>query len=301
MSSTIVTVALAGIMFLIIASLVVSALYERRRHRRVLAKRSKQTTAPMLPLDEHVTMILHMQDGVVVGAEKPRQPAPPALPPSWYARRRTLVSLSFLGMIVLALFVQSGLASGALNALGKSVNIFSTQNSYSASVNLSAHPLNFTASQRIVRINSADRSQYYNDYQWQVWSFSSCSGISLEEVMNSYGRHYIAADILQVELNMGVWSVYEGLMGGEPSMARIASHFGFKASPNPPRTLQALIATANKGYPVIVGEPGHIFVVRGGDSNYVYVLDSSPANLTTLTHAQFSALWNGFSVLITPA
>jgi len=301
MSSTLVTFALAGIILLIIASLVIGVLRERRSHRRTRTKRSKQTTAPMLPLDEHVTMILHMQDGVVVGAEKPSHPSAPALPSSWYTHRRTLVSLGFLMMVLLMLFVQSGLASGALNVLGKSVNIFSTQNSYSASVNLSAHPLNFTASQRIVRVNSADRNQYYNDYQWQVWSYSSCSGISLEEVMNAYGYHYIAADVLQVELNMGVWSVYSGLMGGEPSMARIASHFGFKASPNPPRTLQALIATADKGYPVIVGEPGHIFVVRGGDSNYVYVLDSSPANLTTLTHAQFTALWNGFSVLITPA
>ncbi len=301
MSSTLVTVGLAGIMLLIIASLFISALREHRRHQRTLAKRSKQTTLPMQPLDEHVTIILHMQDGVVVGAEKPRRAVPLTLPSSWYTRRRTLVSLGFLVMIFLALFLQSGLASGALNVLGKSVNIFSAQNTYSASVNPAAHPLDLTASQRIVRVNSADRSQYYNDYQWQVWSFSSCSGISLEEVMNAYGRHYIAADVLQVELNMGVWSVYSGLIGGEPSMAKIASHFGFKASPNPPHTLQALIATVDKGYPVIVGEPGHIFVVRGGDSNYVYVLDSSPTDLTVLTHAQFMALWNGFSVLITPA
>jgi hypothetical protein len=239
MSSTLVTAALAAIIFLIIASLVIGVLRERRRHRRTLVKRSKQTTAPMLPLDEHVTMILRVQDGVVVGAEKPVPSPVPSLPSSWYTRRRTLVSLGFLVMIFLALFVQSGLASGTLNALGKSLNIFSTQDSYSASVNLDAHPLSFTASQRIVRVNSADRDQYYNDYQWQVWSFSSCSGISLEEVMDAYGRHYIAADVLQVELNMGVWDVYDGLLGGEPSMAKIANYFGFKASPNPPRTLQA--------------------------------------------------------------
>lgn len=300
MSSTLVTGALAAIMLLIIASLFIGVLRERKSRRRMLTKRSKQTTAPMLPLNEHVTMILHMQDGVVVGAEKPFHSSP-SLPSSWYTRRRTLVSLGFLVMVFLVLFVQSGLASGALNALGKSVNIFSTQDNYSASVNLDAHPLNFTASQRIVRVNSADRDQYYNDYQWQVWSFSSCSGISLEEVMNAYGRHYIAAAILQVELNMGVWNVYDGLVGGEPSMAKIANYFGFKASPNPPRTLQALIATADKGYPVIVGEPGHIFVVRGGDSSHVFVIDSSPADMTTLTYAQFTALWNGFSVLITPA
>lgn len=301
MSSTLVTVALIGIIVLVIASLIASAILEKHHRRRMLVKQSRRTTSPMMPLDDHVTMILHMQDGVVIGAEKPQRAQPFAPSTSWYRRHRTLVSLSFLVMIVLVLFVQSGLASGTLTDFGKTINVFSAQQAYSANVNLSAHPVQHTASQLIVRVDSASRSQYYNDYQWQVWSYSSCSGISLEEVMNAYGRHYIAADILQTELNMGVWSVYLGLIGGEPSMAKIAAYYGFKASPNPPRTLDALIATANKGYPVIVGEPNHIFVVRGGDSNHVYVIDSAPADMTVLTHAQFSALWNGFSVLITPA
>ena len=144
------------------------------------------------------------------------------------------------------------------------------------------------------------RDQYFTDCQWQVWSYASCSGISLEEVINAYGRHFIAADVLQVEQNLGVWDTYDGLVGGEPAMAKVANYFGFKASPNPPRTLKDLIYTANKGFPVIVGMPGHIFVVRGGDSNVVYVVDSAPANRTVLTYQEFTSIWNGFSVLITP-
>lgn len=118
--------------------------------------------------------------------------------------------------------------------------------------------------------------------------------------MNSYGRHYIASDVLQVEQNMGIWDTYDGLTGGEPGMAKAAAYFGFQTSPNPPRTLQTLIATANKGYPVIIGSVGHIMVVKGGDDNYVYVVDSSPANRTIMTYAQFMAFWNGFSVLVLP-
>ena len=153
---------------------------------------------------------------------------------------------------------------------------------------------------RIVRVDSAARNQYYTDYQWNVWSYSSCSGISIEEVMNAYGHNYIAADVLQVEQDLGVWNTYQGLVGREPSIAKVASHFAFKADPHPPRTLQDLIYITNKGFPVIVGIPGHILVVRGGDSNYVYLVDSAPANRKVMTHSEFLALWDGLSSLLTP-
>src|SRR5260370_41631469 len=109
----------------------------------------------------------------------------------------------------------------------------------------------------------------------------------MEEVMNAYGRHLIAADVLQVEQNMGVWNLSQVLLGGEPSIAKVANYFGFKASPNPPRDLTDLINVANKGAPVIVGIPGHIMVVRGGDGTYVYLADSSLANRTQMTHQAF--------------
>ncbi len=304
MSSTLITALLLGLMALVLAGLITGILREQKRHKQALAS---QSLMPAHQLNAQATMILRMQNGVVIGVEKPK-PAPALiLPSSWYTRRRTLLSLSFLLMLFLALFVQSGLAAGTLQELDRTATLLGVPQVLGVSaINPAAHPDSFstspqlTASQRIVRVNSADRNQYYTTYQWLVWSFSSCSGIALEEVMNAYGRHYIAADVLQVELNMGVWNVSQGLIGGEASMARVANYFGFKASPNPPRTLQSLIATANKGYPVIVGSPVHIFVVRGGDSSHIYVVDSAPADLTVLTYSQFLALWDGFSVLVTP-
>lgn len=301
MSSAVITALLLGTILLIAANVIISVLRERRRHKRLAAQQSSISTHP---LDAHVTMILHMQEGVVVGIEKP--PPMPAftLSSSWYTRHRTLVSLSFLLMMFLALFLQSGLADGALQGLSKSFNLLTAFQSldvktaaHSSSLNLT----NLTASARLVRIDSARRDQYYTDYQWQVWSYSSCSGISLEEVMNAYGKHLIAADVLQEEQNLGVWNSYDGLTGWEQGMAKTANYFGFKASPNPPRTLQALIDVTNKGFPVIVGIPGHILVVRGGDNNYVYLADSAPANRTIMTHQEFMSLWQQkFSVLITP-
>src|SRR5579859_5635987 len=97
-----------------------------------------------------------------------------------------------------------------------------------------------------------------------------------------------------------VCGTYPGLTGGEPAIGETAAYFGFKALPNPPRTLQALSYTVNKGFPVIVGNPGHIMVVRGADANYIYVADSSPADRTVMTHAQFLAWWDGFSVVLVP-
>lgn len=300
MLSAVITVLLLGVMLLIIASLILSALHEHYRHERSVAVR---TQAPTQSLDAHVGMILHMQDGAIVSVEKP-QPLPTfTLPSSWYTRRRTLVSASFLLMLFLALFMQNGLADGAIQSVGKGLSFLNALQSTeinTSDIKTAAHPLPMTASMRLVRIDSALRNQYYTNYQWQVWSYASCSGISMEEVMNAYGHNYIAADVLQVESNMGVWDIYHGLMGGEPAMARVANYFGFKADPHPPRTLSDLIYITNKGFPVIVGMPGHIFVVRGGDSNFVYVVDSAPANRKVLTHEAFLSIWNGFSVLVTP-
>lgn len=295
MSSAVIMALLVCVMLLIIASFVVGALQAYRCHKRSL------TIAPQRPtdqLDVHMSMTVRMQEGVVVGIEQPQSLSTFTLPSSWYSRRRTLVSIGFLIMVFLTLFVQSGLADGALKDLNQSFSLLS--NFQTQDIHASSHPLSLMASTRIVRVDSAARNQYHSDYQWQVWSYASCSGIAMEEVMNAYGRHIVAADVLQVELNMGVWDTYNGLTAGEPGIARVANYFGFKADPQPPRTLDALISVTNKGFPVIVGIPGHILVVRGGDSNYVYLVDSAPANRTSMTHAEFLSMWNNFSVLLTP-
>jgi len=190
MFSAAITALLFSVMLLVIASLIINSSRERRRHIRSLAT---QLQVPSHPLDPHVKMVLYMHDGAVISVEKP-QPLPTfTLSSSWYTRHRTIVSASFLVMLFLTLFIQSGLADGAMQNLSKGISIFS--NYQSTDVKAIAHPLPFTASAHLLRVDSAARNQYYTDFQWQVWSYSSCSGISLEEVMNSYGRHYIAADV----------------------------------------------------------------------------------------------------------
>jgi len=295
MLSAVITALVFIVMLLLVASFLVGASRERRRHLRSLAKQAQECSQPS---DLQVTAILQLQDGSVIGVKKTRSPFVFSLPTSWYRRRRTLVSVGLLLMLLLTLFLQSGLADGAMQGIKQEFALLNIKQHTSA-YDLSTSSLG-TASSRIIRVDSADRGQYYSDYQWRVWSYASCSGIAMEEVMNAYGRHFIAADILQVEANLGVWNVYSGLTGGENSMADAANYFGFKAVPNPPRTLQALLDVANKGFPVIVGIPGHILVVRGGDNNYVYLVDSAPANRKIMTHGEFLAMWDGFTVELVP-
>lgn len=305
MSSAIVTAILVFLMLLIVGSVVFSAWLAHRRHMRKVGPQNIEmgtTTGRMM-------VVVQLMDGSMVGVENEHTsritnqlPAivPSAhLPQHWYNNRRSIVSLGLLGMLFVGFLIQTGAAGEVLSSLTQNIATNAARIS-GTGIQPAFQPLAFSASARIVRVDSAAANQYSTQYQYSVWSYSSCSGISLEEVMNAYGHHYIASDVLQVEQNMGVWDSYNGLTAGEPGMAKVAAYFGFQASPTPPRTLADLIMVTNRGFPVIVGSPGHILVVKGGDANYVYLVDSAPANRTVLTHAQFMDFWDGFSVLITP-
>jgi hypothetical protein len=302
MLPAIVTALLLGIMLLLVASFIVGALREYRRHKQSVAAQSLPT-----PLERHVTAVLHLQDGMVMSVEKPRPLPGFSLPPGWYRRRRTLVSLGLLLMVVVALATQGEIVGDAVRTFVTTFSFFNAPTSMS--LQTAPHPLPNTASARIVRVDSAARDQYYTDYQWQVWSYASCSGIALEEVMNAYGRHLIAADVLQVELQLGVWDVRLGLLT-EQGIALTANYFGFAASLSHSRSLKEIIAIANGGTPVIVSvrdstyfPGGHIFVVRGGDDQSVSIVDSSPADFTRMSYPMFTAMWqsnNDFSAIVTP-
>jgi hypothetical protein len=246
-----------------------------------------------------------------------------------------LVSFGFLLMSVLTLFFQSGLTDGTMPVFGQGGNISFLSYAQSSDMQFIGHvhqsgktttsltntttvgadsttgttgvtTATGTASTRVVRVDSAARSQYYNDYQWQVWSYSSCSGIAMEMVMNAYGRHLIAVDVLQEELNLGVWNVNLGLLR-EDGIATTAAYFGFDTSATHARTLQDVVAISNQGAPVIVSvrdsyyyPGGHLFVVRGGDGRYVYIADSSSANFQQMSYSMFAGMWQGFSAVLTP-
>lgn len=299
MLSTLITILLLCVLLSILVSLVIGALQVRKRRKQLSIQQTAglRLIATGIPLYPLLPVIPEQYQQELQESLKLQEPHHTA----WYRRHRTFVSAALLAMLMLTLFIQTGLADGAFKSISQSLSSYNlSQHVAGFDISTELPPMPFSAAQRVTREDSAARDQYYTDYQWQVWSYSSCSGFALEMTINAYGHHYIAADFLQKEADLGVWDVAQGLMGGEPAMAETAAYFGFKALPNPPRTLQALIYTVNKGYPVIVGNPGHIMVARGADSNYIYVADSSPANRVAMTYAQFMAWWDGFSVVLVP-
>jgi len=136
-----------------------------------------------------------------------------------------------------------------------------------------------TASARLVRIDSADRNQYYTDDQWRTWSYSSCSGMAMAMVMNSYGRHLIAAEVLQQEAQQGVWNVSLGLLRDD-GIGMAAAYYGFDNDTSHSRTLQDVIAIANQGKPVIVSVRDSYYFPGGHISSCAAVMASMSTSPT---------------------
>ncbi len=161
------------------------------------------------------------------------------------------------------------------------------------------------ASQNLKRISQLDPAQYASTTQFNTWAYSACSAAAMTEVINAYGHNYDITGILTVEAGLNQITPQLGLLSGHGIDLTVA-HFGFKTYwPSNP-TLDEIIQIGNSGRPVMVGFPpsrwdgGHLLVVRGGNSQDVFLADSSSYNMTSLTRQQFMKYWAGFAVVITP-
>src|SRR6516164_4724393 len=101
-------------MLLISASFITGAIRERKRHEQIVRT---QRPTPSTQFRGNPFQVLQPQNRIVMSVEKPVHQTMFSLPPSWYTRRRTLVSLGLMLMVALTLFVQSGLADGVLQKL----------------------------------------------------------------------------------------------------------------------------------------------------------------------------------------
>ncbi len=163
-----------------------------------------------------------------------------------------------------------------------------------------------TASSRLARISQLDPSQYNSASDYNLWALSACSSAVMTEVINAYGHHYRIADILKVEAALDEITPRLGLVE-DVGVARTMTKFGFKTSWEYSLSYDQVVATANRGEPVIVSWPparykgGHLVVVIGGNSQTILIADSSRYDHHSLSRAQFLAWWAGFSAVITPA
>lgn len=181
---------------------------------------------------------------------------------------------------------------------------FGTNNAQPTSVPTT--PPIYAASQRLERLGQLDPVEYGSMQEYNTWAYSACSAASMTEVINSYGHKYRITDILTVESRIHEITPQLGLLE-ESGIQHTGAQFGFKTTWGHNLSLDQVIATANKGTPVIVSFPparyagGHILVVRGGDANNVYLADSSRLNWMQVSRQRFLQLWAGFFAIMTPA
>lgn len=161
------------------------------------------------------------------------------------------------------------------------------------------------ASQHLVRLSQLDPGQYNSAQEYNLWAYSACSAAALTEVINAYGHHYRVTDILKVEAQLGEITPQLGLLE-EVGIQRTAAQFGFQTAWGHKLSLDQIIDIANRGHAVIVSFPpdkyagGHLVVVTGGNSNTVYLADSSLWNRQLLSRAQFLQWWGGFAAIVVP-
>ena len=162
------------------------------------------------------------------------------------------------------------------------------------------------ASKSIVRIAQLDQSQYSSPDEYNQWAYSACSAAAMTEVINAYGHNYHITHILKVEAGLHEITPELGLLE-DKGIDRTMAKFGFKMIPLQHATLDAAIAVANQGHPVIVSfansgywPGGHILVLRGGDAQNVELADSSRLNKTVVSRSQFLQWWRGFVALAVP-
>ena len=167
-------------------------------------------------------------------------------------------------------------------------------------------PQFYGASQNLVRINQLDPAQYNSTSDYNLWAYSACSTAAMTEVINAYpGHHYRIADVLKVEASLKEITPSLGLVE-DVGVARTMAKFGFNTNWGYSLTYDQVVATANRGQPVIVSWPpsrydgGHLVVVVGGNSQTVYFADSSRYDRHSLSRAQFMTWWAGFSAVATP-
>ena len=305
MLATMVTVLSLGVMALIVVSFVIGAWCERRRHGHVAATQAQFPVYPPHPLHNSPALAPYKYNSLESNKQLSAQSSF-HLSSSWYTRWRTLVSLGFLFMVVLALFVQTGVADNTLHQLGESLNLFGNDASgIEVHTAVQTIPVNANASQRLVRISQLDPAQYSSTDEYNLWAYSACSAASMTEVFNAYGDHLRVTDVLKIESQIGEITPSQGLLRPQ-GIANTAEQFGFKTNWSNSWSLDAVINTANQGHPVIVSFPpdrypqGHILVVIGGNSSSVYLADTSLWNRRVLSRGQFLQWWEGFAVVVTP-
>ncbi|MGZ3611931.1 MAG: hypothetical protein ACXWOL_18130 [Ktedonobacteraceae bacterium] len=211
-------------------------------------------------------------------------------------KRQVPMWMIVLCMLALSIIVVKG--AWVIVSHQSLVSLVFLQEVNQAQLKQQAQPL--TPSERVNVHHQANRAEYNNGTpEWQVWSYSACSGCALAALMDSYGaqkdgKPLNCGDVLEVEYKLGVYDPgttptnSRGLLPpGQIGLDKTAAYFGFASDYSKNVSLDDLIAMANSGTPSIISIPTHVMIITGGDSKYVKLADSGGLRLTTVTREQF--------------
>lgn len=171
-----------------------------------------------------------------------------------------------------------------------------------------------TATSTIVRLAQLDASLYDNQNQASAYMYSACSTASMTEVINAWqkvlhtGKTYTIGQVLDTEIAVGAITSDLGLTD-DHGIDRTLAKYNLAVTWLQTPSVDDLIGVSSKT-PVIIDFPpgnwsgGHLLVARGGDANYVYLVDSSNLNMHAMArgtaYGQFSYYWNGFAAVASP-
>lgn len=164
---------------------------------------------------------------------------------------------------------------------------------------------NFNASKNLVRLNQLDPNQYVNQEQHDIWAYSACSSAVMTEYLNAYGGNYKIHQILTTEANLKEITPELGMLRPEGFDTTFA-HYGFQThwlnNPN----VNDMVKLGNNGQPVIINFPpdrwdgGHFLIVRGGNEQSVFLVDSSRLNMQVMSRSTFLKYWTGYALIASP-
>lgn len=182
-----------------------------------------------------------------------------------------------------------------------------------------AQPANTTVAQRVHPIIQADTNAGYDSLQQHdIWWDSACSAAAMTEILHAWGVHNVTIgrliDVMYAH-NPPYITPWGGLMSTD-AWDYVMSNYHMHAAVHTNRSMgyDAVVrVTQTQGIPVVLGirdnggryypalDVGHFLVVVGGDSAGLRIVDSSLYRITYMSLDQFNYLWDGLTVVITPA
>jgi hypothetical protein len=163
--------------------------------------------------------------------------------------------------------------------------------------------------------NGQYNSEYDSRAEANEWSPRSCGAASVTAVlrafgiMNDGGTLMRISDVLDVAIAQGAIASPGGWQGNN-KFEPVLDHFGNFVSEDLSGDMDAIIAKANEGYPVItsvrssyVFTGGHILVIAGGTGDKIFLADSSGywggsrEEIKIVDRGEFESMWRGNSSL----